>query len=309
MAEPHWSRQLIFAVAGNPAVSRFVTRYGMRLGASRFVAGEDLPSALQVARQLNDEGFPLAIQFLGEHVTRAEAAAEAVEEYLRLLSALEERGIDAYISIKPSQMGLEVDEDLAYDNCRRILERTAAAGRFVRIEMEDSPYTEKTLRLYRRLRETYRSQDVGIVLQAYLYRTAKDLDALSDLEPNIRFVKGAYNEPPSVAYPDKADVDRNYRQLVQRHLERGHYAAIATHDDRLIEDLLRFIEEKGIGRDRFEFQMLYGIRPQLQRQMRDRGYRMRVYIPYGRDWYGYFIRRLAERPANVGFVLRSLIRG
>ncbi|GAB6876321.1 proline dehydrogenase family protein [Thermaerobacter litoralis] len=309
MAEPHWSRQLIFAVAGNPAVTRFVTRYGMRLGASRFVAGEDLESALDVARQLNQEGFPLAIQFLGEHVTRAEAAAEAVEEYLRLLAALEERGIDAYISIKPSQMGLEVDEELAYANCRRILERTAAVGRFVRIEMEDSPYTEKTLRLYRRLRETFGTRDVGIVLQAYLYRSAKDLEALADLEPNIRFVKGAYNEPASVAYPDKADVDRNYRQLVQRHLERGHYAAIATHDDRLIEELLQFIEQRGIPRDRFEFQMLYGIRPQLQRQMRDRGYKMRVYIPYGRDWYGYFVRRLAERPANVGFVLRSLIRG
>ncbi|EKP94237.1 proline dehydrogenase family protein [Thermaerobacter subterraneus] len=309
MAEPHWSRQLIFSVAGNPAVTRFVTRYGMRLGASRFVAGEDLDSALTVARQLNQEGFPLAIQFLGEHVTRAEAAAEAVEEYLRLLAALEERGIDAYISIKPSQMGLEVDEELAYANCRRILEQTAAAGRFVRIEMEDSPYTEKTLRLYRRLRETFGTRDVGIVLQAYLYRSARDLEELADLHPNIRFVKGAYNEPASVAYPDKADVDRNYRQLVQRHLERGDYAAIATHDDVLIEDLLQFIEQRGIPRDRFEFQMLYGIRPQLQRQVRDRGYRMRVYIPYGRDWYGYFVRRLAERPANVGFVLRNLIRG
>ncbi|HEY8394591.1 MAG TPA: proline dehydrogenase family protein [Thermaerobacter sp.] len=309
MAEPHWSRQLIFAVAGNPAVTRFVTRYGMRLGASRFVAGEDLATALDVARQLNAEGFPLAIQFLGEHVTRAEAAEEAVEEYLRLVDALEERGIDAYVSIKPSQMGLEVDEELAYANCRRILDRAVAAGRFVRIEMEDSPYTEKTLRLYRRLRETYGHQDVGIVLQAYLYRSAKDLDALADLRPNIRFVKGAYNEPASVAYPRKADVDRNFRELVQRHLERGHYAAIATHDDRLIEELLDFVEKKGIGRDLFEFQMLYGIRPQLQRQMRDRGFKMRVYIPYGRDWYGYFVRRLAERPANVGFVLRSLIRG
>src|SRR5690606_37490896 len=174
-----------------PAVTRFVTRYGMRLGASRFVAGEDLDAALAVARRLNQEGFPLAIQFLGEHVTRAEAAAEAVEEYRKLLAALEERGIDTYLSIKPSQMGLEVDEDLAYANCRRILEQTAALGRFVRIEMEDSPYTEKTLRLYRRLRESFGPEDVGIVLQAYLYRSAKDLDALADLRPNIRFVKGA----------------------------------------------------------------------------------------------------------------------
>ncbi|QBS38524.1 proline dehydrogenase family protein [Thermaerobacter composti] len=309
MAQPHWSRQLIFTLAGNPAVTRFVTHYGMRLGASRFVAGEDLDAALAVARRLNQEGFPLAIQFLGEHVTRPEAAEAAVEEYLRLLAALEERGIDAYLSIKPSQMGLAVDEELAYANCRRILERTATVGRFVRIEMEDSPYTERTLRLYRRLRQRFDTGHVGIVLQAYLYRSAQDLEALADLEPNIRFVKGAYNEPASVAYPNKADVDRNYRQLVQRHLERGHYAAIATHDDRLIEDLLAFIERRGIPRDRFEFQMLYGIRPQLQRAMRDRGYTMRVYVPYGREWYGYFVRRLAERPANVGFVLRNLLRG
>ncbi|MBI4278501.1 MAG: proline dehydrogenase family protein [Armatimonadetes bacterium] len=300
------AKALIFAVFGNRAVSAVVRRRGLTWGASRFVAGETLDAALEVARRLNAAGHPITVQFLGEHVTQREEAEAAVQVYLQVVEALARERIDGYISIKPSQMGLGIAESLCLANLERVLRAAGEAGIFVRLEMEESAFTEATLRIFRTLRPRY--PGLGVVLQAYLYRSEDDLLALIPLQPNIRICKGAYFEPPEVAFPSKADVDRNFVTLVERVLAGGGVVAVATHDDRIIDHVIRHTQANHIPPDRFEFQMLYGIRPALQQQVRERGYGMRIYIPFGAHWYRYFVRRLAERPANIFFLLRNLLR-
>jgi proline dehydrogenase len=282
-------------------------RYGMRLGASRFVAGETMDECVVVLRRLAAQGLHANTTLLGESV-RDSAEAEAVaDEYGRILERLHAEQLPCNVALKLTHLGLELDAELAYANVERVVKIAEALGTFVRIDMEQSSVADATLSIYRRLREAGHDR-VGTVLQSYLFRTESDLDALLPLAPNLRFVKGAYLEPPEIAYADKADVDAAYARLVETALRGGAYAAIATHDESLIERLIAFAEREGIGRDRFELQMLYGVRSGLQLDLVRRGFKVLVATPYGPEWYPYLMRRLAERPANLGFILRNAVR-
>jgi proline dehydrogenase len=297
----------ILRAADDRHVRRFMGRYGMRLGAARFVAGETLDECVVVLQHLADQGLHANTTLLGESV-RDRAEAEGVaEEYGRILERLRAAQLPCNVALKLTHLGLELDEELAYRNVERVVEVAERVGSSVRIDMEQSSVVDATLRIYRRLREAGHDR-VGTVLQSYLFRSERDLEELLPLAPNLRFVKGAYLEPPEIAYGDKADVDAAYARLVETALRGGAYAAIATHDEALIAHCLGFAEREGIGRDRFELQMLFGVRPGLQLDLVRRGYKVLVATPYGPEWYPYLMRRLAERPANLGFLVRNLVR-
>ena len=272
----------------------------------RFIAGENIDDAIVAIRELNALGIPASFDHLGESITSEADADAEVREYLRVLGRIEDSGIDSNVSVKLTQLGLDINEDVCWRNTRRIVEEAARRSNFVRIDMEDSTKTDATLRVFRRLRAEF--ENVGIVLQAYLYRTEHDLTEMLALGARIRLCKGAYQEPPSVAFPEKKDVDANYIKLMQRLLKSGIYHGIATHDEAMIAATKDFAARENISRDAFEFQMLYGIRRDLQVSLRQEGYRVRTYVPYGAYWYPYFMRRLAERPANVWFVMKNLWR-
>jgi len=274
--------------------------------AKRFIAGENVKDALAAVTALNAEGLSATLDFLGEDVTARPEAERTRDAYLELLAAIGERKLDTNVSVKLTAMGLLVDDDFAYENLRAVLD-AAAPNRdpFVRIDMEGSAVTDATLRVFER---TYaETKNVGPVLQAYLKRTPGDVERAIELGARVRLCKGAYAEPPEVAYGDMPTIRRAYLRSAEALLERGNYPAIATHDERLIEAVRAFAVERGIGHDRFEFQMLYGVRPELQRSLSREGYRVRVYVPYGTHWAGYFYRRITERPENALFALRSLI--
>jgi len=300
-------RSVILRAADDRHVQRFMSRYGMRLGAGRFVAGETLDACVLVLHRLAGQGLHANTTLLGESV-RDRAEAEAVaDEYGRILERLHAERLPCNVALKLTHLGLELDEELAYANVERVVQVAERLESFVRIDMEQSSVLDATLRVYRRLREAGHER-VGTVLQSYLFRTEADLESLLPLRPNLRFVKGAYLEPPEIAYREKADVDAAYRRLVETALRGGAYAAIATHDEGLIEHCLAFAEREGIGRDRFELQMLYGVRPGLQLDIARRGYKVLVATPFGPEWYPYLMRRLAERPANLTFFARNLLR-
>lgn len=300
-------RSVILRAADDRHVRRFMGKYGMRLGAARFVAGETLDECVAVLRRLADQGLHANTTLLGESV-RDRAEAEGVaDEYGRILERIHAEQLPCNVALKLTHLGLELDEELAYANVERVVQVAERLESFVRIDMEQSSVLDATLRIYRRLREAGHER-VGSVLQSYLFRTEADLESLMPLRPNLRFVKGAYLEPPEIAYRDKADVDAAYRRLVETALRGGAYAAIATHDETLIEHCIAFAEREGIGRDRFELQMLYGVRPGLQLDLTRRGYKVLVATPFGPEWYPYLMRRLAERPANLGFFARNLLR-
>jgi proline dehydrogenase len=300
-------RRLILAAATNPRVRRFVNRYGMRLGGARFVAGETLDEAVPVLRRLNEQGLETNTTLLGEHVADEAQTAAVVEAYTTILERIAAERLRTNVALKLTHLGLDYSEELAHANLERLVRRAAELGNFIRIDMEESQWVDPTLRIYRRLREAGHD-NVGTVLQAYLYRTERDLESLLDLEPRLRLVKGAYLEPPDVAYPDRADVDRAYARLLERMLERCAHTAVATHDERLINLALRLAERDRIPGERFQLQMLYGVRPQLQLDLARRGHSVLVATPYGPEWYPYLMRRLAERPANLLFVARNLVR-
>ncbi|MBI4277691.1 MAG: proline dehydrogenase family protein [Armatimonadetes bacterium] len=279
----------------------------MRLGAARFVAGETLDQCVEVLRRLNAAGLVTNTTLLGEGVKDAVAAAAIGETYLGVLDRIAAEGLRTNLAVKLTHLGLDAGEDVACSNVARLVARAAELGNFIRIDMEESARVDATLRIYRRLRSDG-FDNVGTVLQSYLYRSEEDLRSLLPLRPNLRIVKGAYLEPPEVAYPGKADVDRNFIRLAEIMLTDGGYTAVATHDERIIVHVMEFTQRKGIGRDRFEFQMLYGVRPGTQLDLVRQGYRVLVATPYGADWYPYLMRRLAERPANVLFVVRNLFR-
>ena len=300
-------RSAILHAAESARLQRLVQRHGKRVGAARFVAGETLDSCVAVLRKLNDAGLYANTTLLGEAIPDAEGAAVVTAEYEAIIERLVTEKLRANVALKLTHLGLAFDEEVAYANVERLAARAGELGTFVRIDMEQSEYTEVTLRLYERLRDAGHDS-VGTVLQSYLYRTSADLDRLLPRAPNLRIVKGAYLEPESIAYPDKADVDRVYLELVQRGLRRGAYIAVATHDETIIRKVQAFTTRDGIPRDRFEFQMLYGVRPGLQRSVAAEGYKVLVASPFGPDWYPYLMRRLAERPANLGFFLKNLVR-
>ena len=297
----------ILRAADSARVRRVMDRHGMRLGASRFVAGETLDACVVVLRHLADQGLHANTTLLGEGVADEAAAAGVALEYERILSRLVDERLPVNVALKLTHLGLELDEELAYANVERVVAHAGRLGSFVRIDMEHSAAVDATLRIYRRLRENGHDC-VGTVLQAYLYRSAADLEGLLELSPNLRIVKGAYLESPEIAHPGKADVDRAYAALAEQALLGGAYTAIATHDTTLIESLLAYAAREEIGRDRYEVQMLYGVRPALQLEYVRRGLKVLVATPYGPEWYPYLMRRLAERPANLGFLARNLAR-
>ena len=302
------AKALFHLLAGSRTLQRLAARYGMRKPTSfarRFVAGETIAEAIEAARSLEAQGLSHTLDFLGEGITSSAEAEAATSQYLDIIQAIQQSGIGRNLSLKLTQLGLDVDRGEAERNLRRILDR--AEGFFVRVDMESSRYTGVTLEIFESLWAAGYRQ-VGVVLQSELYRTEEDLPRVMALGARIRLVKGAYLEPASLAHRRKADVDAAYARHLERLLTHGHYPAIATHDAAMIEHAKRFAATQGIGRDRFEFQMLYGIRRDLQTGLAREGYGMRVYTPFGRQWFPYFMRRLGERPANIGFVIRGTLR-
>jgi proline dehydrogenase len=301
-------RSLILAAADSPRLQRFVQRYGFRLGAARFVAGETLDDAVPVLRRLNESGLLTNTTLLGEGVAEESETRAVVSAYREVLDRIHAERLRTNVALKLTHLGLSIDEELAQRNVAELVEHAARVGNFVRIDMEESRHVDATLRIYRRLRETGH-ENVGAVLQAYLFRSEDDLAALVPLAPNLRIVKGAYLEPPEIAYPRKRDVDAAYVSLMETSLEQGGFTAVATHDEALIEHAIAFAGERGIPKERFQFQMLYGVRPRLQLDLVARGFDVLVATPYGPEWYRYLMRRLAERPANLLFFVRNLLRG
>jgi len=279
----------------------------MRVGAARFVAGQTLDECVAVIRRLNDAGLHANTTLLGEAIPDAAGAGAVTEQYELIIDRLVAEQLRANVALKLTHLGLTFDATTAYTNVERLVAHAARLGSFIRIDMEQSEYLDATLEIYERLRSAGH-ESVGTVLQSYLYRTPDDLARLLPLRPNLRIVKGAYLEPADLAHPQKRDVDHAYVQIVEQALRGGAYIAVATHDEALIRQIQRFAEREGIARDRFEFQMLYGVRPALQRSIVGEGYKMLVATPFGPDWYPYLMRRLAERPANLGFFVRSLFR-
>jgi proline dehydrogenase len=300
-------RSVILAAADSPRLQRLVQKYGFRLGASRFVAGETLDDAVPVLRRLNESGLLTNTTLLGEGV-RDEAETQAVvAAYREALDRIQAEGLRTNVALKLTALGLSSDEELARRNVAEVAAHAAARGNSIRIDMEESAHVDATLRIYRALRESGHD-NVGAVLQSYLYRSENDLAALLPLVPNLRLVKGAYLEPEDVAYPQKSDVDAAYVRLLEASLAGEGFTAVATHDETLIEHTIAFARERGIPKERFQFQMLYGVRPRLQLDLVGRGYDVLVATPYGPEWYRYLMRRLAERPANLLFLLRNLVR-
>jgi len=301
-------RRVLLSVADAPPVSAFVRQQGRKLGVSRFVAGEQLPEVLEAVRALHREGLESILDLLGEFVDTQAGAAAMTDEILATLEAVRAEPGERYMSVKPTQLGLGVSFDLALHNARRVAERARVVEARLCLDMENAPHVDGTLKLFETL-SGEGHHHVSTVLQSYLYRTKDDLDALLALSPKpaLRIVKGAYRESQTVAFQDKAKVDENYRELVYRGLEAGATIAVATHDENIIRETEAFVRGAGLGPERYEFQFLYGVKPALQRALVARGHKVRVYIPYGRDWYGYFSRRLAERPANLLFVVRGLV--
>jgi proline dehydrogenase len=297
-------RKGILAAADSRRVQGLVRRHGMRLGAARFVAGETLDECVAVLRRLNDQGLVANTTLLGEGVLEPTQTEAVVAAYREVIERIAAEQLQANVALKLTHLGLEIDEELAFENIRALLEQ----GSFIRIDMEQSQFVDATLRIYRRLREAG-FDNVGTVLQAYLYRTPDDLESLLQLAPNLRLVKGAYLEPESVAYPRKPDVDAVYGRLMERMLAGNGHTAIATHDEALIDQAIRYAGEHEVDRSRFEFQMLYGVRPNLQLDLVRRGYKVLVATPYGPEWYPYLMRRLGERPANLLFFVKSALRG
>lgn len=291
------------------SIFRFVRRNGLaRKMASRFVAGETAEDGVAAVRELNRHGISATLDLLGESVSKPEEARQARDTYLDTLDRIQAAGLDSNVSVKLTQMGLDIAEDLAIENLNAIIERAAAHGSFVRIDMEGSAYTQRTLALFQREFYPRFGNAVGVVLQSCLRRTSQDVEAMIRLGARVRLCKGAYKEPAEVAFPAKRDVDEMYETCMQRLLENGHYPGLATHDARIITAARDFVRAKGIPADRYEFQMLYGVRRDLQLALHRDGYRMRVYVPFGTHWYPYLMRRLAERPANIAFIAGNVVR-
>jgi proline dehydrogenase len=302
-------RSALLYLSNQPRVFRFVrnNRLAQKF-AMRFVAGETLPEAAVAVRTLNARKITASLDMLGESVTNEREARAARDAYLQILDEIHRQALDANVSLKLTAMGLDISEELCVAIMHDVLTRAYRYGTFVRIDMESSAYTDRTLRLFEdRLYPAYKNH-VGIVLQSYLYRTFADVERANALKCRVRLCKGAYKEPSTVAYADKKDVDANYVKCLHALMEFGNYPGIATHDPAIIDEAKRFAREKGIAAERFEFQMLYGVRRDLQEQLVREGYRMRVYVPFGTQWYPYLMRRLAERPANVAFITGNVLR-
>ena len=298
-----------YLIAHSQTLKKLASRYGMRKPSSfarRFIAGESAEEAIGAARGVAALGMTTTLDLLGESVTSLDKADAATRDYLAVSDAIIASGVERNISLKLTQLGLDVDKAIAIDNFRKILERAEPEGFFVRIDMENSPYIEVTMEIFEMLWR-HGARQIGVVLQSALYRSEADLQTVNALGGRVRLVKGAYKEPKAVAYQKKADVDAAYARMLKTLLTEGHYPAIATHDPKMIALTRQVAREHNVAADRFEFQMLYGVRRDLQAMLVREGYRVRVYIPFGREWFPYFMRRLGERPANVMFVVRGIL--
>ena len=303
------SKAVFHGLAQISTLQRLASKYGMAPGggfARRFIAGETVEEAVTCVQDLRHQGLLLTLDYLGESVSSAAAAAAAAADYVKIINAIVASGIERNISLKLTQLGLDVDRATAVDNMRRILEPADANGFFVRIDMENSPYTDATLVIFETLWQQGHRQ-IGTVIQSYMKRSEADIRRLNALGSRVRLVKGAYKEPKEVAYQNKSEVDAAFVDLMRLLLDEGTYPAIATHDPDMIDATKAHAKSKGYASDRFEFQMLYGIRRDLQAALVKEGYRVRVYVPFGKQWYPYFMRRLGERPANVAFVLKGIL--
>ena len=304
------TRSALIWLSRQEGLKDFATRFKFfKKLTTRFVAGDTIDEVIPFIREINAENGTASFDHLNESVESAAEAEREVEEYLNILAKIDEQRVRSNVSIKLTQFGLGLDPELAYRNARRVVEEAHRRGNFVRVDMEDSKVTQVTLDIFKRLRSEFGLNDVGIVLQSYLYRTYADAQELVKLPARIRICKGAYFEPPEVAFADKKDVDANYVKVMQLLLSSGTYHGIATHDPKMIDATIDFATREGIGKEKYEFQMLFGIRRDLQRQLSRDGFNVRIYIPYGKYWYPYFMRRLAERPANIWFVMKNLAKG
>lgn len=304
------TRSALIYLSEREGLKDFATRFRpFKKLTTRFVAGESIAEAVTAIRRINADGATASFDHLNESVgSQAEADAE-VEEYLNILDQIDQTGIRSNVSIKLTQFGLKLDPELAYRNARTVVADAARRGNFVRVDMEGSDVTQQTIEIFKRLRREFGLNEVGIVLQSYLYRTFADAEQLLKIPARIRICKGAYDEQPDVAYAAKKETDENYVRVIRLLLSSGVYHGIATHDPKMIAATIDHARKEGIGKDKFEFQMLYGIRRDLQTQLARDGYNLRVYVPYGKHWYPYFMRRLAERPANIWFIMKNLIKG
>ncbi|KAA0545310.1 proline dehydrogenase [Bacillus sp. BGMRC 2118] len=297
-------RNFFLWLSKNKTFTKLARKYGLKFGAGRFVAGETINLAVNAIKDLNKKGLAVTIDYLGEFVDTEAEANEMANGSIEAIKAIGREKLNSQLSLKMTSMGLDISDEVVMRNMRRILEVAKENNVFVTIDMEDYSRCAKTIDIFKQLRSEY--DNIGTVLQAYLYRVADDVADLNQFKPNLRLVKGAYKESPEVAFPEKSDVDENFKKIIRMHLENGNYTAVATHDDAMIEYTKEVVKELNIPNSQFEFQMLFGIRPERHLELVKEGYTMRVYVPYGTDWYGYFMRRLAERPANVAFVLKGV---
>jgi proline dehydrogenase len=299
---------LLLYMSEQPRLQRIAVKAQFsRRVAARFVAGEKIQDAIRAVEALNSKGSTATLDYLGENVTTKEEASVAGTEYLQALNEIHESGVNSNVSLKLTQFGLAIDEEFCRRNAEQVVVRAREFNNFVRIDMEGSAFTDSTLRIFTALRQVY--DNVGIVIQAYLFRSEKDIENVLAMNSRIRLCKGAYKEPPDISFKKKSDTDANYVKLMKILLKSGIYHGIATHDPNMIRATRDFAKQENIGKERFEFQMLYGIRRDLQEQLISEGYNLRIYVPYGEEWYSYLMRRMAERPANLMFVLRNMFRG
>ncbi|CAM5603374.1 proline dehydrogenase [Bacillus safensis FO-36b] [Bacillus safensis subsp. safensis] len=300
------TRNFFLFLSKSSLLNHIARNWGSAVASKKIIGGKDFESAIPVIKRLNEQGMAVTVDHLGEFVTKAEIANERTTECIQTIQRIAEAGLNSHVSLKMTSLGLDIDDDLVYRNMKRILDTAEKHRIMVTIDMEDEQRCQKTLDIFKEMKSQY--EYVSTVLQAYLYRTEKDLDDLNKLQPFLRLVKGAYKESAEVAYPNKKDVDQNYQKLIEKQLLSGNYTAIATHDDRMIEFTKNIVKKHNIQTSQFEFQMLYGMRSETQQALVKEGYQMRVYTPYGREWYGYYMRRLAERPANIAFALKGMTR-
>lgn len=299
-------RNFFLFLSKNKTLTRLAKKYGLRLGASRFVAGETVDQAVEVIKDLNQKGLVVTVDYLGEFVNSEAEANNMTDQTIKTIEAIGKEKLNAQVSLKLTSFGLDISEELVMSNFRRIIDKAREHQVFVTIDMEDYERCEKTLQIYKTFRKEY--EHLGTVIQAYLYRAEDDIKELDSYSASLRLVKGAYKESSEVAFPEKKDVDDNFKKIIRIHMENGNFTAVATHDDAIIEYTKQLVEELDIPKEKYEFQMLYGIRTDRQMELSEQGYPMRVYVPYGTDWYGYYMRRLAERPANVWFLIKNLFK-
>ncbi|WP_127495392.1 proline dehydrogenase family protein [Paenibacillus glycanilyticus] len=299
-------RRTLLGITGNKLVEHLSIRYGRKL-ASKFIAGDNLEEAMDRTEELNSQGIMVTLDHLGEGIKDLKEAEGYRDEYLKIVREIARRKVNANVSLKPTQFGLALDKEQCHSNIRAVVSEAKYSRIFVRLDMEDTPYTQATIDLVRRLHAGWMT-NVGTVIQAYLHRSEEDVKALSKEKVNLRLVKGAYKEPPEVAYQNAGQVLGNFKKLIEHRLKNGVYTAVASHDDKVINFTKAFAEANNISKDAFEFQMLYGLRMGKQAELAQEGYRVRCYVPYGTMWYPYYTRRLAEKPANLVLVLRNMFK-